>query len=247
MNKIFYAIGWIAFHFVKRATILSLVVAIWIGSILAVSASGFATSVVGSLASWAGITTVHSVIQSKTKTVAKRVNRRTKRILVVNGLGAAGSWLLWGGAVVATGAAAYEAVMICENSNDLRDLQRLIGIEPDESIIGDNCEQAREVWEEWTPDWVREFVQEKVEETVDQHDPIIVWIDGRPNDINEVTNPDWIEDVLRSSTPINVWIDGRSIDINEHTNPDWVEDVANPPHPMGKKNRPHPMGKKKNQ
>ena len=95
--------------------------------------------------------------------------------------------------------------MICENSNDLRDLQRLIGIEPDESIIGDNCEQAREVWEEWTPDWVREFVEEKVEEVVDQHDPIIVWIDG------------------------------RSIDINEHTNPDWVGDIINPPHPMGKK------------
>lgn len=214
MNKVFYAIGWIAFHFVKRATILSLVVAIWIGSILAVSASGFATSVVGSFASWAGVTTVHSVIQSKTKTLGKRVNRRTKKILVVNGFGAAGSWLLWGGAIVATGAAAYEAVMICENSNDLRDLQRLIGIEPDESIIGDNCEQAREVWEEWTPDWVRERVEGKVE-----------------------------EEVIKSE-PIYIWVDGRSVDINERTNPDWVEDVINLPHPMGRKKRPHPMGSK---
>ena len=57
MKKVFYAIGWIAFHFVKRAAITSLVVAIWIGSNLALSASGFSTSIVGSLASWAGVTT----------------------------------------------------------------------------------------------------------------------------------------------------------------------------------------------
>ena len=50
------------------------------------------------------------------------MNRQTKRILVVKGLGAAGSWLLWGGAIVATDAAAYEAVMICDNSNDLREM-----------------------------------------------------------------------------------------------------------------------------
>jgi hypothetical protein len=216
MNKVLYGIGWISFHFVKRVAILSLVTIVWIGSMVVASTSASVMSAIGSAATWASMTTASEVaaqvadakakkVKQKAKTVGSRVNRRTKRILAINTLGAAGSFapsvIGWS---LAGGFAAYEAVMICENSNDMRELQRLMGLEPEESMIGDSCESAKHIWEAM-PMVVRGQVETEIGKEVDKSEPVLVLVDGKWVDINENTNPDWTND-LRG--PVIVVADG---------------------------------------
>lgn len=132
-----------------------------------------------------GMTTNHSKVKTKSTKLGKKMERRTKRILAVNTLGAAGGWIPIAGDMAAGAFMAYEAVLICENSNDFRDLQRTIGVDPGPSTIGESCEWARDKWES-QPQWLRDLVEEEVEEEVKKNetDPVLVYIDDKWVDIN---------------------------------------------------------------
>ena len=95
------------------------------------------------------------------------MGKRTKRILAVNTIGGLTGWFPLVGDAVAMGAMAYEAVLICENSNDFRELQRTIGAEPDDSFIGTNCEQAQDRWND-TAQWVKDFVIAEVDKEAEK-------------------------------------------------------------------------------
>ena len=129
------------------------------------------------------ITTNHSKVKNKSTKLGKKMERRTKKILAVNTLGAAGGWIPIAGDLAAGAFMAYEAVLICENSNDFRDLQRTIGVDPGPSKIGESCEWARDKWEE-TPQWLKDLVEEEVEEEVNRNEKVLVHIDGKWVDIN---------------------------------------------------------------
>ena len=132
-----------------------------------------------------GMTTLHSHVKTKSTKLGKKMQRRTKKILAVNAIGAAGGWVPIAGDLAAGAFMAYEAVLICENSNDFRDLQRTIGIDPGPSKIGESCEWARDKWEN-TPQWIRNRIESDVEEEVNKQEDesINVYIDGKWVDIN---------------------------------------------------------------
>ena len=202
MGYFLNAIGWISFHFTKRVIILATCLFFWVGSMVVVSANTALMTGIASLSSKVGVTAVtttleaaNSVSKKAAKRLGKKVNRRTKRILAVNTIGAAGSWIPYLGFAVASAAAAYEAIMICDNSNDIREMQRAMGVTPDPAAIGDTCEKAQKFWDN-TPSLVRDYITRMVDawapDAVYEEDPIQVWVDGEKVDINSRTNPDWL-------------------------------------------------------
>ena len=89
----------------------------------------------------------------KAKSINKRMNFRMKRIVAANALGAVTTIVV----PVAIGFATYEAWLICENSNDNRELLHLIGVEPEPDTIADTCEDIARKWDD-TAAWVKERV-----------------------------------------------------------------------------------------
>ena len=146
----------------------------WVLSIVLVMTSANAMDVLSAIGTRIGAASVHSAqkqqakqTRTATKEAGKNMGKRTQRILAVNTIGGLTGWFPLVGDAVATGAMAYEAGLICENSNDFRDLQRTIGVEPDDSFIGTNCEQAKENWAE-TAQWVKDLVVAEVDEELEE-------------------------------------------------------------------------------
>ena len=152
----------------------TLLASAWALSIVLVMTSANAMDVLSAIGTSIGASNIYSdqkqqAKQTRTtaKEAGKNMGKRTKRILAVNTIGAVTGWFPLLGDAVAMGAMAYEAVLICENSNDFRGLQRTIGIEPDDSFIGTNCEQAQDSWDE-TAQWVRDFVIAEVDKEAEE-------------------------------------------------------------------------------
>jgi hypothetical protein len=146
----------------------------WALSLVLVMTSANAMDFLSAIGTRIGASSVHltqkqQARQTRTaaKEVGKKMGKRTKRILAVNTIGGLTGWFPLIGDAVAMGAMAYEAVLICENSNDFRELQRTIGVEPDNSFIGTNCEQAQDKWDD-TAQWVKVLIIVEVDKEVEK-------------------------------------------------------------------------------
>jgi len=165
---------WFVPRLIYRFVVAGIAIVALVGAMLLGSVAPALTASVASLAGAIGISTVAETLQrdkaKKAKRVNKRINWRTKRIVAVNAIGAVASVAV----PIAIGAATYEAWMICENSNDTRELIRLVGVEPESDTIGDTCEDLEREWDE-SAEWVKVHILGEVEDA----GSVYVYIDGQ--------------------------------------------------------------------
>ena len=170
MNLALKALKFLGALFAKGIVLASA----WALSIVLVMTHAKAMDVLSAIGTSIGATSIHGTQKQQAKQTriaakeaGKNMSKRTKRILAVNTIGGLTGWFPLLGDAVAMGAMAYEAVLICENSNDFRGLQRTIGMEPDDSFIGTNCEQAQNSWDD-TAQWVKDFVIAEVDKEAEE-------------------------------------------------------------------------------
>jgi len=172
---------WFVPRLVYRFVVAGIAITALVGAMLLGSVAPALTASVASLAGAVGISTVAETLQrdkakkakrvnKRIKGINKRINWRTKRIVAVNAIGAVASVAV----PIAIGAATYEAWMICENSNDTRELIRLVGVEPEPDTIGDTCEDLEREWNE-SAEWVKVHILGEVEDA----GSVYVYIDGQ--------------------------------------------------------------------
>ena len=164
-----------------RFLVAGIAIASLVGAMLLGSVSSVLAPSIAGLASAMGMSTVAQTQAKETakvdaekkrkaKQINKRMNWRLKRIAVANTLGAVTTIAV----PVAIGFATYEAWMICENSNDNRELLRLLGVEPEPDSIADTCEDVVRKWDE-TAAWVKDQVMSDIDKELDTG-PVYVYI-----------------------------------------------------------------------